>query len=38
MMKEKLQAIREEALAKIEAANDLDALNDIKVNVLVKKG
>jgi phenylalanyl-tRNA synthetase alpha chain len=38
MMKEKLQAIREEALAKIEAANDLDALNDIKVNVLGKKG
>lgn len=37
-MKEKLQAIREEALAKIEAANDLDALNDIKVNVLGKKG
>ena len=37
-MKETLQAIREEALAKIEAANDLDALNDIKVNVLGKKG
>lgn len=37
-MKEKLQAIREEALAKIEAAGDLDALNDIKVNVLGKKG
>ncbi|MBO4947498.1 MAG: phenylalanine--tRNA ligase subunit alpha [Lachnospiraceae bacterium] len=37
-MKEKLQAIREEALAKIEAANDLDALNDITVNVLGKKG
>lgn len=37
-MKEKLQAIREEAIAKIEAAKDLDALNDIKVNVLGKKG
>lgn len=37
-MKEKLQAIREEALAKIEAAGDLDALNDIKVNILGKKG
>lgn len=37
-MKEKLQAIREEALAKIETAGDLDALNDIKVNVLGKKG
>ena len=37
-MKDQLQAIREEALAKIEAANDLDALNDIKVNVLGKKG
>lgn len=37
-MKEKLQAIREEALAKIEAARDLDALNNIKVDVLGKKG
>ncbi len=37
-MKEKLQAIREEALAKIEEARDLDALNDIKVNILGKKG
>lgn len=37
-MKEKLQAIREEAIAKIEAAKDLDTLNDIKVNVLGKKG
>lgn len=37
-MKEKLQAIREEAIAKIEAAKDLDALNEIKVNVLGKKG
>lgn len=37
-MKEKLQAIREEAIAKIEAAKDLEALNEIKVNVLGKKG
>lgn len=37
-MREKLQAIREEAIAKIEAAKDLDALNEIKVNVLGKKG
>lgn len=37
-MNEKLQAIREEALAKIEEARDLDALNDIKVNILGKKG
>ncbi len=37
-MKEKLEAIKVEALAKIESANDLDALNDIKVAVLGKKG
>lgn len=37
-MKEKLQAIKEEAIAKIEAAKDLDALNEIKVNMLGKKG
>ncbi|MBQ8147297.1 MAG: phenylalanine--tRNA ligase subunit alpha [Lachnospiraceae bacterium] len=37
-MKEKLQAIQADAIAKIEAANDLDALNEIKVNVLGKKG
>ncbi|MBO5088025.1 MAG: phenylalanine--tRNA ligase subunit alpha [Lachnospiraceae bacterium] len=37
-MKEKLEAIKAEALAKIESANDLDALNDIKVAVLGKKG
>ncbi|MDE7365926.1 MAG: phenylalanine--tRNA ligase subunit alpha [Lachnospiraceae bacterium] len=37
-MREKLQAIREEAIAKIEAAKDLDTLNEIKVNVLGKKG
>lgn len=37
-MKEKLEAIKAEALAKIESANDLDTLNDIKVAVLGKKG
>ncbi len=37
-MKEKLEAIKAEALSKIESANDLDALNDIKVAVLGKKG
>ncbi len=37
-MKEKLEAIKAEALAKIDGANDLDALNDIKVAVLGKKG
>ena len=37
-MKDKLREIREEAIARIEAAKDLDALNEIKVNVLGKKG
>lgn len=37
-MKEKLEAIKAEALAKIESATDMDALNDIKVAVLGKKG
>ncbi len=37
-MKEKLEAIKAEALAKIESGNDLDALNEIKVAVLGKKG
>lgn len=37
-MKEKLEAIKAEALAKIESAGDLDALNEIKVAVLGKKG
>ncbi len=37
-MKEKLEAIKAEALAKIENASDLDALNEIKVAVLGKKG
>lgn len=38
VMKERLQAIREQAIAKINEAKDLDALNDIKVNILGKKG
>ena len=37
-MKEKLQAIRDNAIAKINEAQDLDALNEIKVNILGKKG
>lgn len=37
-MKEKLEAIKAEALAKINEAKDLDALNDIKVAILGKKG
>ena len=37
-MKEKLQAIREEALAQIEQAGALDKLNDVRVNFLGKKG
>ncbi len=37
-MKEKLEAIRETALKNIEAATSLDALNDIRVEVLGKKG
>ena len=36
-MKEKLQAIREEALAQIEQAGALDKLNDVRVNFLGKK-
>jgi len=37
-MKDKLREIREEAMKRIEAARDLDALNEIKVGVLGKKG
>ena len=37
-MKEKLQKIKEEAIAKIEASKDLAALNDVRVAVLGKKG
>ncbi len=37
-MKEKLEAIKADALEKIDGAKDLDALNEIKVAVLGKKG
>lgn len=37
-MKEKLEAIKADALSKIEKAKDLDSLNDIKVAILGKKG
>ncbi|GMQ62639.1 phenylalanine--tRNA ligase subunit alpha [Vallitalea maricola] len=37
-MKEKLQAIKEEALKSINEAADLKVLNDIRVNFLGKKG
>ena len=37
-MKEKLQAIKEEALKSINEATDLKVLNDIRVNILGKKG
>ncbi len=37
-MKEKLQAIRQKAIEKIEAAESLDVLNDLRVAYLGKKG
>lgn len=37
-MKERLQKIREEAIAKIQASDNLDKLNEIKVAILGKKG
>lgn len=37
-MKEKLQSIKEQALAKIAEATDTGVLNEIKVNILGKKG
>lgn len=37
-MNEKLQSIKEQALAKIAEATDTGMLNDIKVNILGKKG
>ena len=37
-MKEKLEAIKAEALSKIENAHELTLLNDVKVAVLGKKG
>ena len=37
-MKEKLAAIKEEALKQIEASDALEKLNEVKVNFLGKKG
>ena len=37
-MKEKLQKIKEEALAKIQSSDNLDKLNEIRVAYLGKKG
>ncbi len=37
-MKEKLEQIRQEALKKLEETQDLNALNDIRVSILGKKG
>ena len=37
-MNDKLQEIREKAIAQIQEAKDLDALNQIRVSVLGKKG
>lgn len=33
-MKERLQAIREEAIAKIKNAEDMGVLNDVRVEIL----
>ena len=38
MIKETLDQIRNEAMKQIEAAGALDALNDVRVNILGKKG
>ena len=37
-MKEKLEQIKAQALAQIEASDALDKLNEVRVNVLGKKG
>ena len=37
-MKEKLEAIKAEAMAKINEAKDLAAMNDVRVSILGKKG
>ena len=37
-MKERLEAIKKAALEKIERADAMDSLNDIRVSVLGKKG
>ena len=36
-MKEKLEAIRKEAIAKMDEASSLDVLNEIRVSFLEKK-
>ena len=37
-MKAKLEDIKQKALASIEASDTLDKLNDVRVNILGKKG
>ena len=37
-MKERLEAIREQAIAKIKEAKDISVLNDVRVEILGKKG
>ena len=37
-MKEKLQNLKDEAIKKIEASNDLTKLNDVRIAILGKKG
>lgn len=37
-MIEKLQSLKEEALAEVQAANDIKALNDVRIKYLGKKG
>ena len=37
-MKEKLQKIRESALAEIEKSNGLEKLNEVRMSILGKKG
>ena len=36
-MKVRLEAIREQAIAKIKDAKDISVLNDVKIDILVKK-
>ena len=36
-MKERLEAIREQAIAKIKDAKDISVLNDVRVEILGKK-
>ena len=38
IMKEKLQNLKDEAIKKIEASNDLTKLNDVRIAILGKKG